>query len=214
MTVYPMEVSVGKKGVSQIRVISQDEKVQFIKVNLKKIILPGTPDEREVKADVNDLNNLVIAPSKIALSAGGERIVKLVTMNPPQKETTWRAYFEGVSEENAGDLSGKNGKATIGVNIVWGALIHVAPAKISPSLEINIKDNKIINTGTVRMPIIELAECSGESECEWRKISLSIYPDTRLGIKGVNFNRNKLYKVKYVNWVNNKTEEISLPVVN
>ena len=50
MYVYPMETAIGENGASQIRVISNDNDVQFVKIKLKKILSPATKQEREVDA--------------------------------------------------------------------------------------------------------------------------------------------------------------------
>jgi hypothetical protein len=52
-----------------------------------------------------DANQLLVMQQNIALSAGSESIVMLVSMNPPAKETTWRVYFESVSENAFGCLN-------------------------------------------------------------------------------------------------------------
>lgn len=215
MTVYPMEVSLGQKGAAKIRVISQDNNVQFVKVSLKKIADPGTPKEHEIDANAMDKSNLIITPQKIALAAGSERIVRLVSVTQPEKETTWRVYFEGVSEDmfNDPDNSSAKGKssANVGVNVIWGALIHVAPKDIIASLKYKINSSTIINDGTVRIPVKELATCDDAGKCVWAKKNITVYPNTEIAFPGLTFTSNKHYKVKYVNWLTRTTEEITLP---
>lgn len=170
MYVYPMEVSVGKTGSSQIRLVSQDDSVQFIKVSLKQVHEPGTNQEDETAIDDTDSTVLTITPQKIALSSGSERIVRLVSIIPQYKETTWRAYFESVNEDNYLNQEFKsqdgNDAANIGVNVIWGALIHVAPEHIVPSLKINEKNGLIVNDGTIRIPVRELGVCGTDGKCQ------------------------------------------------
>jgi len=215
MYVYPMETAIGENGASQIRVISQDNDVQFVKINLKQIINPATKQEHEVDADMSDANQIIVTPQKLALAAGGERLVRLVSMNLPAKETTWRVYFEGINESTFNSDSMKNkqagNSAEVGVNIIWGALVHVAPQKVVASLKYSPSTGRVTNDGTIRIPVKEVGVCHSAGECKWEKKALTFYPDSELPIPGVNFSRGYTYKIKYFNWIKNTTEEIDLP---
>ncbi|MDX7626713.1 fimbrial protein, partial [Enterobacter bugandensis] len=103
MSVYPMEESVDTKGISQIKLIFKSDEVQFVKITLKKIMNPGTSSEKEVTADESNADEVAVVPAKIALAAGTERVVRIVSLLPPKKETTWRAYFESVDEREFND---------------------------------------------------------------------------------------------------------------
>ncbi len=216
MYVYPMEVSIGENGSSQIKLISQDDSVQFIRVSLKQVHDPGTKQEYETAIDDADSTALVITPQKVALSSGSERIVRLVSVIPQEKETTWRAYFESVNEDNfiTQDIKSGDSKnaASIGVNVVWGALIHVAPEHVVPSLRFNMRNGMVENNGTIRIPVKELGTCGQDGKCKWKKTAITIYPDTAISIPGVTFSSGLSYRVRYVNWLSNKMEEIPLPV--
>lgn len=214
MYVYPMEVSVGLSGASQIKVISQDNEVQFIKVRLAQILQPGTAQESEKATDASNAAGLIITPQKIALSQASERVVRLVSVIPPDKETTWRAYFESVNEDNfisqQGNLKTSKATASIGVNVVWGALIHVGPKNVHVSLKFIEGSGKISNNGTIRIPIKEVGFCEKKGQCQWKKISANLYPDTEISLAGITFPRDKEVRVRYVNWITEKNEEISL----
>ncbi|WP_338501847.1 hypothetical protein VRB18_20050 [Erwinia aphidicola] len=126
-----------------------------------------------MEADMSDAGQIIVTPQKIALAAGGERVVRIVSMTPPEKETTWRVYFEGVSETvfNAySDEKSQAGKAAqVGVNIIWGALVHVAPRKARASLRYIPSTGNILNDGTLRIPVTEVGVCSPGGECRWEK---------------------------------------------
>lgn len=215
MYVYPMEVSVGENGASQVRVISQDNDIQFVKAKLKKILNPATKKEREIDSDMSDTSQIIVTPQKIALAAGGERLVRLVSMNPPQKETTWRVYFEGVNEAafnlNPGGKENTPGDAQVGVNIIWGVLVHVAPQKAIASMEYSPASGMVTNTGTIRIPVKELGTCRSASNCTWEKKEITFYPDSNLAMPGVTFSPEMLYKIKYFNWIKNTEEVMELP---
>jgi len=214
MYIYPMETEVGMKGAAQIKVISQDDDVQFIKVNLKRVYQPGTAQEHEKSIDNKNESELVITPDKIALSASSQRIVRLISIIPPKKETTWRAYFESVNESNFISLPGSEKNlsktASVGVNVIWGALIHVAPEKVITSLKIVDESGKVTNDGTIRLAIKELGVCDKSGQCQWQKLLSTVYPDTVVGLHGISFDQNKEYRIKYTNWVTGKNEELTL----
>lgn len=217
MYVYPMETSVGENGASQLRVISQDNEVQFVKIKLKKILSPGTNKENEIDSDMSDAAQLIVTPQKIALAAGGERIVRIVAINSPQKETTWRVYFEGVNEAAYNFTPGQDvntaGDAQVGVSIIWGVLVHVAPQKAVAGVEYNSTSGKVANTGTIRIQVKEIGTCRSASDCTWEKKDLTLYPDSELAIPGVTFKPGNLYKIKYFNWIKNTEEVMELPVL-
>lgn len=215
MYVYPMEASVGKNGASPIRVISQDDDVQFVKIKLKQIINPATKKEHELDNDISDDSQVIITPQKIALAAGGERVVRVVSMNLPPKETTWRAYFESVSENVFNSYPGEKKQqvnaAEVGVNIIWGVLVHVAPQKVVASLKYSASTGSVFNDGTIRISVKEIGVCRAGHECTWTKKGLTVYPEQEASVPGMNFSSANTYKIKYFNWVDNTTQEMALP---
>lgn len=143
-------------------------------------------------------------------------MARLVVLTPPEKETTWRVYFEEVPENsfNATDEHTGNKKtADVGVNIIWGALVHVAPLNPAASLKIDGKTGMLVNEGTVRIPLTEVGECTADSTCVWKKEGATLYPDTRVRLRTFSFRPGHLYRARFKNWINDKNEEMSLPVI-
>lgn len=215
MTVYPMETDVGKNGATQVKVLSQSDSVQFIKVTLKRIINPGTPQEEEVFTDTSSSGSLIITPQKLALTAGSERIVRLIALELPPQETAWRVYFEAVSEhefnEGKGISSSKKSSAEVGINIVWGALVHVAPEKPRVDAQYIPSSAVIVNNGTVRMKLKEIGTCDSRGKCQWKKETSTVYPGTQIALLKQQFSPEAHYRIKYYDWLKNSTEEIDLP---
>lgn len=209
MLVYPMELNVGKSGAAKISIDSKSDKVQFIKVYETKIIHPGTGLEKEIAMDASN-DSLAVTPVKLALSPGAERIVRLISFEPPEKETTWRVYFEAVSEDEFNEVSGKSQKssADVGVSIIWGALIHVLPSEIKASIIYEPGKKALVNNGTIRMPITELGTCSRGGACVWSKFTKTIYPDESLPVTALAV--NGFYQLKYLNPVSSKVEELTV----
>ncbi|MBY6257787.1 fimbrial protein [Phytobacter diazotrophicus] len=216
VVIYPIEVGVGNKGAAQIQVLSRSEQVSFVRVTEKKIINPGTSQEKEISSDMTADGALVITPQKLAVSPGGQRLVRLVAVNLPEKETTWRVYFEGVSENEFNGITDPAHKskttAQVGVSIIWGALVHVAPRNPVVSLKIDGRTGMFINDGTVRIPLTQIGECTSTGGCTWHKEGATVYPDTKVKIKSFSYHPGSLYKVRFKNWLEDKNEEISLPV--
>lgn len=215
MSIYPMNVELGETGATQIKVISQSDVVQFVKVTEKQIINPGTPQEKEVSVDGFAKNSLVITPQKLAISAGSQRLVRLVAVELPEKETTWRVYFEGVPEleDHAATSAQPQSTSTkVGISLVWGALVHVAPKKVVASLRLDAQRGLVINDGTLRMPLREVGVCDQAGACQWQKETATIYPGTELKVPSLIVQPGKKYKARYYHWLKKAVEEIDLPI--
>ncbi|MBF7979199.1 MULTISPECIES: fimbrial protein [Rahnella] len=214
MYVYPMELTLGQKGAAQLKLISKSDEVQFVRVTLKQIINPGTPEEKEIDADISDAAGVAVVPTKIALASGSERVVRVISMLPPEKETTWRAYFEAVDErifnETPGDDAIKKSTGNVGVNIIWGALIHVVPQTTRVALQYQENSGQMINTGTVRLPLREIGICSATGYCRWQKNIMTVYPGMKKAAAGVTFHAGETYRAKYLDGINDHLQEIAL----
>lgn len=208
-----MNVELGDTGATQIKVMSQSDSVQFVKVTEKQIINPGTKQETEVSVDGFAKNALVITPQKLAISAGSQRLVRLVAVELPEKETTWRVYFEGVPEPDDGAAAGTQATSTkVGISLVWGALVHVAPKTAVASLRLDTKRGLVMNDGTLRMPLREVGVCDLAGACQWKKETATVYPGTEIKIASLIVQPGKKYKARYYHWLKKAVEEIDLPI--
>ncbi|MBP1019182.1 fimbrial protein [Serratia fonticola] len=214
MNVYPMELGIGENGAAQIRVMSQSDGVQFVKVTEKQIINAGTEQEKEVSVEQLGKSSLVITPNKLAISAGSQRLVRLVALELPEKETTWRVYFEGVSglDDNTNAASTQAATGKVGISLVWGALVHVAPKKVVTSLALDAQRGMVINDGTLRIPLREVGVCDLAGVCDWKKETTTVYPGTELKIASLMVKPGKKYKARYFNWIKKSVEEIDLSI--
>lgn len=213
MYVYPMEASLDDKGTRQLTLLSKDDDVQFVKVTLKRIENPGTPQEREIVSGIGGDTGIAVVPSKIALAAGSERIVRIVSMLPPEKETTWRIYFESVDKntfasEITGKSSNKNISTRVGVNIIWGVLLHVLPENIAVSMKYRPGSSELLNAGTVRLPLKEIGVCNKQDECKWQRKVQTIYPGMHVLLKDFTFRSGEKYRFKYTDVTTGNIKEI------
>lgn len=216
MSVYPMELNVDGSGTAQISVASKSDDIQFIRVKQKKILNPGTAQEKEIDVASWKEGGVVVTPEKFALAAGAMRVVRLVSLAPPEKETTWRVYFEGVKQPDSiipSKAESPAATARLGVNVIWGALIHLAPEKSVVSLTIDPLRGTLKNNSTLRVPLREIGVCDADSSCRWIKEDATIYPDTERKLKTLTKVQGQKYKFRYFNWLNKSAEEADLPVV-
>lgn len=218
MYVYPMEASLDDKGTRQLTLLSKDDDVQFVKVTLKRIENPGTPQEREVVSDIGGDTGIAVVPSKIALAAGSERIVRIVSMLPPEKETTWRIYFESVDKntftsEVTGKSPNKDISTRVGVNIIWGVLLHVPPQNAMVSIKYRPGTSEILNDGTVRLPLKEIGICDKYGNCKWQNKVKTIYPDMHIILKGFTFRQGEYYRFRYTDVTTGNMKEITPEVL-
>ncbi|MBN5310971.1 fimbrial protein [Serratia marcescens] len=215
MSVYPMELGVDASGTAIIKVASKSDDIQFVRVTQKRIINPGTPQEKEVEIASWKKDGLIVTPAKFALAAGSMRVVRLVSLSSPTTESTWRVYFEGVKQPDvflSGENKTRSAEAKLGVNVIWGALVHIAPENPVVSLEINPALGEIINKGNVRIPLKEIGFCRANASCKWIKEDATVYPGTQRKLKSLSAKSGATYKFRYFNWLSKTSEEADLPV--
>ncbi len=206
MSVYPMEVTLNSQGAAQVQTLSQSGEAQFIKVSIKRIDRPATQSEKEILIEDAVSRSLIATPDKFALASGSQRIIRLISLKPPEKETAWRVYFEAVgAPEELKDNTGKENKISnqVGINLVWGVLVHIPPKHAVLSL-IPLSSSDVKNNGTVRVVIREVALClqkNNSGSCRWKQEHATVYPDETLRLKSwapAEINAAREIKIKYV----------------
>jgi len=121
---------------------------------------------------------IAVTPGKFALSGGGNRLIRVIPLQPVERETAYRVYFEGVAGPEASSAEAKEqAEAKVGVNLVWGALVNVLPpdGTVLP----RVQGNTLRNDGTLRLGITSIADCVG-SRCTAHDVSKSLYPGSTL----------------------------------
>ena len=177
LTVHPMRTSVDAKRGTQIRVYSQSTQPQYIQASLRRIVDPAGAQESEVEVEPGDAA-IAVTPGKFALSGGGNRLIRVIPLQPVERETAYRVYFEGVAGPEASSAEAKQqAEAKVGVNLVWGALVNVLPhdGTVLP----RVQGNTLRNDGTLRLGITSIADCVG-SRCTAHDVSKSLYPGSTL----------------------------------
>lgn len=177
LTVHPMRTWVDNKRGAQIRVYSQSTQPQYVQLSIRRIIDPADAHEQEVEVEPGEAA-LAITPGKFALAGGGNRLIRVIPLQPVQQETAYRVYFEGVrGPEDAVVEVADGAQASVGVNLVWGALVNVLPA--DGTVDVRVQDGQLRNTGTLRLGLTSIADCDG-SRCTAHDVSRSLYPGNAL----------------------------------
>jgi hypothetical protein len=213
MSVYPMELNVDKSGAAQIKVASKTDDIQFIRVRQKKILNPGTPWKKRL---MWPRGKKVALLSRRKNSPCGRRNARGSWYRlPPEKETTWRVYFEGVKQPDsiipARQKALRDGKT--GRQCDLGRPDPSRTGKSVVSLTIDPLRGTLKNNGTLRVPLRKIGICDADSSCRWIKEDATIYPDTERKLKTLTKVQGQKYKFRYFNWLNKSAEEADLPVV-
>ncbi|CAH0217284.1 pilus assembly protein [Stenotrophomonas lactitubi] len=177
LTVHPMRAAVDGKRSTQIRIYSQSTQPQYIQTSVRRIVDPADEQEHEVDVDPSEAA-IAVTPGKFALAGGGNRLIRVIPLQPVQAETAYRVYFEGVRGPDERDQdAGEGAQASIGVNLVWGALVNVLPA--DGSVDIRVQGDQLRNAGMLRLGITSIADCDG-NQCTAHDLSRSLYPGSAL----------------------------------
>ncbi|PAM56841.1 pilus assembly protein, partial [Acinetobacter baumannii] len=86
LTVHPMRASVDGKRSTQMRIYSQSTQPQYIQASLRRIVDPASDQEHEVEVEPGEAA-IAITPGKFALAGGGNRLIRLIPLQPVEAET-------------------------------------------------------------------------------------------------------------------------------
>ncbi|WP_157968028.1 fimbria/pilus periplasmic chaperone [Edaphovirga cremea] len=217
MTVYPMALGLDNKGEGSVRIISKSNDVQFIKTTVYKIDQPGTPQEKEIPVSTKDASALVVMPPLFAIPGGSSKLVRMISMEPTEKEVMYRVKFEGVPSPD-GDESAtqKTSVAThLSVSLVWGVLVSAPPVTPTINLALSPDHHQVMNQGTQRVKITGVGLClpgQKNNQCHWIEENKNIFPDGSYSLpKDSGYNHVVL---KYNDWIkktSDNTIEFDLP---
>ncbi|EAR9142308.1 hypothetical protein EZX63_18615 [Salmonella enterica subsp. enterica serovar Oranienburg] len=195
--VSPMTINLdGQDDYSgSVSVYSTSTETQYIKVTVKKIIFPGTSQQKEIPVLPGDGEGLVVSPQRFVLSPQGKHIIRLLPLNVPQNESIYRVYVSSVPNENEVDKVDNN--ASITINVIWGALVYVKPKNSIISLSYDGNTGYLANHGNVHIRISDYGFCFSGKNCQWKKMARSIYPGMSLRISDKQDNKGGNLFIKY-----------------
>lgn len=197
--VSPMNITLTSENQysGSVRVFSNSDEIQYVKASVKRIINPGTPQQQEVAISPDEVGGVIISPQRFILSGQGSHLVRILPMNIPKKEGVYRVYISPVSNDAGDGSNAKEKKAKITINLIWGALVYVAPEHENISLSYNAASGLLTNTGNSHVRISAYGFCQSEENCQWRSLNQSIYPDMDYKITDKNSKEKHSLFVKY-----------------
>lgn len=203
MTVYPMAVGLNDNGEGSVRVISKSSEVQFIRTKVYRIDNPGTAQEKENEITAASDSDVVVMPPKFAVPGGTSKLVRLVSMEPADKERIYRVMFEGVPTLDDSVTTDNKGIATeVSVNLVWGVLVSVPPEQPLIRLILSPDKTALLNQGSQRVKIIDVGLCrQGESgeQCHHQSDNRNIFPDGEYSLPAIMGYEH--IEIKYKDWI-------------
>ncbi|WP_439212468.1 fimbrial protein [Duffyella gerundensis] len=185
MLVYPMSLKIdGQEQRGQtINVMSKSDRTQYVRVVIKEVLNPATPQEKEQEIESWQGKGIVISPTRFALAAGATKTVRIIALHKPQRETFYRAYFEPVTAEEQGNPAERQTSAQVSFSLVWGVLIRQLPEKSIIALSRDHALPGITNNGTLRLRLREYSRCPAahaDSRCSWQPLKKSLFPGAAL----------------------------------
>lgn len=166
-----------------VRVFSDSDETQYIKTSVKRIINPGTPQQKEVSVSPDEEVGIVVSPQRFILPRQSSHLVRILPVNIPKKEGVYRVYISSLPDDDIAHADNKEGNAQITINVIWGVLVYVTPEQSGVSLSYNATSGKLTNTGNVHVNISEYGFCQSENNCKWEVFNHSIYPEMSYVIK-------------------------------
>lgn len=178
--VSPMSAIVTPAGVTIVTVTSKAEGVRYIQTNLKLVSNPATRQEKESEESVSNSEGVIVSPSKFVLAAGQKHNIRLVTMNLPATEKVYRLYIESLpAKDGEARVDAEKLKTEVGIDLVWGVVIHVPPSKPLIRLSLDSATNQITNAGNFHLKIVRVGYCTDSNKdetCDWATVNKNIYP--------------------------------------
>lgn len=210
--VSPMNAIVPPQGVTLVTVTSKAEGVRFIQTSVKQVLSPATKQENEVAENMSNIENIFVSPSKFVLAAGQSHNIRLVTMNLPATEKVYRLYIESLpAKDGEAKVDTDKLKTEVGIDLVWGVVVHVPPSNLVIRLTFDSATHQIINDGNFHLKISRVGYCTdsnNDDTCRWFKTNKNLYPSQKLALPE-NHQSGKI-KVDYYNEYKNSSAEAVL----
>ncbi|AVF36314.1 fimbria/pilus periplasmic chaperone [Rahnella sikkimica] len=210
--VSPMSAIVTPQGVTLITVTSKAEGIRYIQTGLKQVLNPATKQEKESEESISNSEGVIVSPSKFVLAAGQKHNIRLVTMNLPATEKVYRLYIESLpAKEGEARVDTEKLKTEVGIDLVWGVVIHVPPSKPLIRLSLDSAANQITNEGNFHLKISRIGFCTDSNKdetCDWANVNKNLYPSQKLDIPK-NKKTGKI-KIDYFNEYENASAKLVL----
>lgn len=146
----------GEQLRQDIIVTNPDDTPAFIEVEVLQVLNPGTAEETRTEVKNPEEIGLVASPRRLMVPPGGQRVVRLVSLNGFQdKEQVFRVNFTPV----AGDV--ESDTMAVMILIAYQVLVFVDPANVKIDLAASRQGQQLQleNKGNVNVQIYQGLQC-------------------------------------------------------
>lgn len=144
-----------------IKVANTSDRTQYLQISAARILEPGTYPETYFESPDPKNVGLLVAPRRIALKPGEERVVRIILLDTEiQTDKAWRVHIE----PTIGDIESDRSVAI--TLLAFKALVIARPEK--PITEIvSARDGRTLtltNTGNSNVILFDGEQCAGGDE--------------------------------------------------
>lgn len=146
----------GEQLRQDIIVTNPDDTPAFIEVEVLEVLEPGTENESRTVVKNPEEIGLVASPRRLMVPPGGQRVVRLVSLNGFQdKEQVYRVNFTPV----AGDV--ESDTMAVMILVAYQVLVFVDPATVTVDLSASRQGQQLLleNRGNVNVQIYQGLQC-------------------------------------------------------
>ncbi|MDX6041474.1 hypothetical protein [Scandinavium lactucae] len=210
VNVFPMRMMLNPQGSGVVHVLSKSTDTRFMTVDIRRVDHPATAQEKEVKVKMGSADSLVVTPARFALPAGATQALRIVNIQPLQKEVSYRVWLNAVPGSSP-DLivpAGNDDVSTaVGIAMSWGVVVNVPPEHPEVKLVLDTSAQRLVNRGNIHAVVTRVGDCRNSSHCRWTKINKSVYADESLDIHAATISgvSPKVIKLEYIDPVSQKT---------
>jgi len=151
-----------------IKVINNGDDIGYVDIEIFEVRDPGTEKETRIKVtDPEDLK-LLVSPSKLAIPANSEKLVRIVNLAPGQNsEKIYRINITPVLPPLQDDEG-----STVRVVVAYQLLVIIDPTQPQEDLEIRREENQLFvqNNGNTNVLISNGKQCAIQAESESKNI--------------------------------------------
>jgi P pilus assembly chaperone PapD len=145
-----------------VTVINQGDDIAYVKVEVLQVLNPGT--EKEERNIVNNPEQIqfVASPSKLAISPGGRKQVRLVNLAPPGEERVFRVNFTPVLPPLQEQTEGLGVKFVVAYQVL--VLVHPAQPVENLVIKRDINSIRFDNQGNSYALVSNVRQCDKDGK--------------------------------------------------
>ncbi|WP_460225886.1 fimbrial biogenesis chaperone [Aurantivibrio infirmus] len=157
-----------------IKVINNGDDVGYVEIEVFEVRNPGTEQEERVKVTDPEELKLIVSPSKLAIPANNQKLVRIVNLAPGENDE--RIYRVNVTPVLP-PLQDDEG-SVVRVVVAYQLLVIIDPANPQEDLEIRREANQLFvkNNGNTNVLISNGKQCEANEEACVDIAAHRVYP--------------------------------------